>query len=760
MLEINRDIIEIKMQGLGGQGVVMAVEIMGSILSKIGYQVQLFSQYGAERRGGQVASYLRLSREKILVHSQIYEADYLVVASSTLISDTSIAPNVKEGGMLFINCAKLPEGFSISKKDIRIVTLDADTIAIKNGVCLPSGMPVINTTMVGGFMAFFPDVHFDIIAAVLREEGIPAVEKNIVAAREAFEYIRQWSENRGAASIECMEETETTVKRRIPGFQVRPSPCETSCPAGVSIRRFVTLTQEAAFDEASSVFRVENPFPGITGRACFHPCETACNRSRFDESISISALERVAYDHAKEVIPKNRLKSNLGTEKVAIIGSGPAGMSCAYFLRMLGHEVSIFEALPVPGGIPRIGIPAYRLPRKVVDQYMEELAQMGIRLRTGIEVDKEAFETIMADHDACFVATGAHSPIRLNIPGEQGKDVISGPEFLKNVALGIDMQLGRKIVVIGGGNTAVDAARSAKRMGVPEVTILYRRSAKEMPAYPEEVKHAVEEGIEIVHLVMPVHIHRRKGNMERLECLKMVLTDEEQDGRRKVLPIEGTNFNIDVENIITAVGENVHVPFLPDGVKKKDSLVVVDCLGRTSMKGIYAGGDVTSFFRSIAHAIGSGKMAAIGIDLYLKRGDEEVGKIIEARGNNKLTMAEYLSGNFNATASPVVSYEELNLDYFEKSPRTTPRELAPETRISNFQEVNKGLSKKKASLEAQRCFHCGECISCGNCYIFCPDISVSIEDKGILPTVNLEFCKGCGICVTECPHGVIQWENR
>ena len=759
MIEANRDIIEIKMQGLGGQGVVTAVEMVGGIVSRTGYHVQLFSQYGAERRGGRVESYLRLSREKILVHSRVYEADYLILTSKTFISDANIFPNVKEGGTVFINCAKLPEDFSISKKDIRIVTLNADALAIKHGVRLPSGMPIINTTIVGGFAALFPDVEFDIIAEVLREKEVPSVERNIAAAKEAFQYIRQQSEKLTVPEV-LGEEIEGIVEMEIPAFKPGLPPCETHCPAGVPIRTFVTLMQKGEIEEASKALRAENPFPGICGRACFHPCETACNRNGFDQAVSINALERAVYDYTKRVPQKGQLKDHLSVKRVAIIGSGPAGISCAYFLRMMGYEVTIFEALEVPGGIPRVGIPAYRLPRRVVDRYMEELTKIDIQMRAGMEVDRELFETIMGTHDACFVATGAHHPLRLNIPGEEGPDVISGLELLKNVALDNHVKVRKRVAVIGGGNTAVDAARTAKRLGAVEVMILYRRSVKEMPAYPEEIKHAREEGIQIMYLVIPVRIHRDGGDIKGLECVRMALMDEGDDGRRKVQPIEGTNFIIDVEGVITAVGENVHVPFLSETVARKNSLIEVDFFGRTSMVGLYAGGDATSFSRTIAHAIGSGKRAAIGIDVFLRGRNGVMMRIFEERGGNGVTMSEYLSGRYSVEKTRTVSLDDLNLDYFEKSPRIIPNEFPPEARISNFQEINRGLSEGKALIEAQRCFRCGECVSCGNCYIFCPDIAVSIEEKGMLPTVNLGFCKGCGICVTECPHGVIQWENR
>ncbi len=749
--------VEIKFHGTGGHGIVVATKILADAAAKGGHHAQAFASYGAARRGGKVEGYVRVSDERVLLHSKVYEPDYAIIMDEGL-AETTLPSVVKENSIILINSPRSPDAFS-PPGNRRLATVDADRIAADNGLQLPSGIRIINTTMLGAIAALLPAVSPDHLAEAIEESGISQPQKNIKAAQEAYRRVRAQL----AAAItpkEIKEEApQATVERR-PLCRAGTSPCEANCPAGEGIERTLSLIQSNRFEEALANIMMENPFPGVCGRVCFHPCQSNCNRGQYDEAIAINALERAAFDHAGKLSRRPLMKERTG-KKVAIIGSGPAGMAGAYFLALSGHEVTVFEASPVPGGIPRIGIPEYRLPRRVVDKEMEQIVALGIDVRTNTTVGKDvSFTSIVEEYDACFIAIGAHRSMSLSIPGEDGEGVILGLEVLKEAALGVEPVLGARVAVIGGGNVAIDAARTAKRSGAQEVTIVYRRSVKEMPAYRKEVEAAESEGIKILYLTMPVQIHRRGKRIEKLECIKTRLGKKDKDGRRKPERIEGTNFMLDVDTVIAAVGETVEAPFLPDTLETIDSLIRVDYLGRTSVPGIYAGGDAATLSRTVTEAIASGKRAAVGIDIFLGSKDEEpIVKAISKGDKGAISMERYLAGDYSTKDRSVVSFSDLNLNYFEKLPRVELPEVPVSERVSNFGEVDLGLSRTEAIRETERCFHCGHCNLCENCYIFCPDLAVTLDDKGLAFTINYDLCKRCGICIEECPRHAICWEE-
>jgi NADPH-dependent glutamate synthase beta subunit-like oxidoreductase len=622
-------------------------------------------------------------------------------------------------------------------------------------------MPIINTVILGAIVAMVPMVKFDYLAEAIRDGKIPLAEKNIEAAEEAYHRVK--SQLAGGVVPEAKEAPEISITR-YPEFRTKMPPCEagtTHCIAGEAIRTIISLIQRNQFEEALESIKLENPFPGTCGRVCFHPCETHCNRSEYDEGIAINALERAVFDYANRKVVKKPIKKEKTGKKVAIIGSGPAGMTCAYFLAILGHDVTVFEASPVLGGIPRIGIPAYRLPREVVNKEIEEIIDLGVKVKSNTEVGKDvSFSRITDEYDACFLGVGAHESVKLNIPGELGGGVVSGVEFLKSVALAEKIDLGAKVGVIGGGNTAVDSARTAKRLGARDVAIIYRRTLKEMPAYSQEVAAAEKEGIKLTQLTVPIKIHRNGRKLVGIECLKTNLVKKDEDGRPRPEPINGTNFMEDVDTLIVAVSEMPKISFLPPTIEMVGSLIKVDSLGRTSMPGVYAGGDVTSISRSIVEAIASGKRAAVGIDIWLTGTDEKIFEFLQKGERGAINMLKYLDKKYVVEDGTLVSFKDLNIAYFNKSFRAQVTELPIEARSSNFNEVVSGLSKQKAVEEAERCFQCGQCNLCENCYIFCPDVAIMFDTIGSSLVMTHEFCKECGICIQECPHGAIGWEVR
>ena len=754
--------IEMRIHGTGGQGLVIAAKILADAAAKSGCKSQCFSAYGAERRGGSVESYVRISDKNIVLHSKLYDPDYVVIMDENVVKNPETMSGVKDKGLMLINSSKLPQQFS-ALGNYKVVTIDGNGIARKHGLMMATGMPIINTVILGAIVAIIPTVKFECLSEAIREGRIPSADKNIEAAKEAYDRVREQLTSTGGVVSADTEAPDVSLSR-VPVFRAKVSPCEagaTHCIAGEDIRTVISLVQRNQFDEAFENIKHENPFPGVCGRVCFHPCEIHCNRNEYDEGVAIHALERAVFDHAdRKAVGKPVQRERTG-KKVAVIGSGPAGMTCAYFLTLLGHEVTIFEALPVLGGIPRIGIPAYRLPKEVVQRETEEIVDLGIKVRANSEVGRDiSFSSLVDGHNACFIGVGAHASVKLNIPGEMGGGVISGLKFLESVGLGKEVDLGSKVGVVGGGNSAIDAARTAKRMGAQEVTIIYRRTRKEMPAYFQEVMAAEKEGIKFIPLAMPVKIHHRGKKLAGIECLETKLVEKNGEERPSPEPVDGTNFMVDIDTLIVAVSEAPEIAFLPPAIETTGSLIKVDGLGRTSMPGVYAGGDATTMFRSVVEAIGSGKRAAVGMDMWLTGADEKTFEFLQKGDRGAITMLKYLNRDFVPQEITLVSFKELNVSYFSKASRTRMSELSIESRSSNFNEVITGLSKEKAIEEAERCFQCGECTMCENCYIFCPEVAVTFDRNGSSLMMTPEVCKECGICIEECPRGAIEWEVR
>jgi len=544
-----------------------------------------------------------------------------------------------------------------------------------------------------------------------------------------------------------------------PFYEDKTPPCRAACPAGNDIVAFIQKITQGDFEGAWNLIKEENPFPGICGRVCFHPCESKCNRGHFDEPIAIHALERFVSDFASNLSKRREKVSELKKEKIAIIGSGPAGMSCAYHLTKLHYNVTVFESSSSAGGMLRAGIPSYRLPKDVLDREISNIEALGVAIRTGIPFGENLKLDGLKDYQAIFIATGAHRSRGLHIPGQKQKGVLSGLDLLRKINLGKKLNLGDKIAIIGGGNTAIDVARSVLRMG-KKTTLLYRRSKEEMPAFEDEIREAMEEGVKIKYLVNPIRI-QQKDDRKRLECLRMELEEKDESGRRRPVPIPNSNFFVETDNVIIAAGEEIEVAFLPKGMEKREGIVLTQQDGSTGIKGIFAGGDLTSTQRTVAHAIGSGKKAALAIDCYLKGNDSEeaIRQVLIGEGPS-LSIFRYLHPGEKPMNPHVVTFEELNMDYFEPSARRRESKGPAKKRIKGFGEVTSSFPESIALEEGERCFSCGTCNECENCYIFCPDASVIKIEKILSHQVDYDFCKGCGICFSECPRGAISLKEE
>ena len=552
-----------------------------------------------------------------------------------------------------------------------------------------------------------------------------------------------------------------------PIYEDKVPACQNACPAGNDIEGWIKLLQKGEYEKAYWHLKREEPFPAILGRVCFKFCEDACNRIPLDQCVSIKELERFVGDQVALTTPHPELTEFNG-KHLAVVGSGPAGMSAAYFARLLGFNVTIFEKLPVMGGILRIGIPSYRLPREIVAAEFEGLSGMGIELRSGTEIGKDiSLNELRRQFDYIFLGTGVHASMKLGIPQEdQSPRIMSGLAMLNKLALGDTAALGKRVVVIGGGNTAIDSARTAVRLG-SKVTVIYRRSENEMPAHPEEVQEARDEGVQFRFMAAPETIVLdADGSIQKLVCCQMRLGAADESGRRRPIKTAGALFEVNADSIISAIGEKPIFDYLKDVLKtEKDSVVVNDSLLAQSNDGeqaqIFAGGDIIDIAHTVVHAVASGKKAAIAMDCHRKGSAfrEVVEKIVIGHGP-ALSFSNYKDWKpvnpIRQNPRAVLSSENIVYDYFKKMPRVQPDVEAADNRKHTCRPYRITLKAEAVEQEVIRCLHCGRCTECDNCLIFCPDMSVLIKGENSFGYFfDYDYCKGCGICFTECPRQAI-----
>ena len=531
------------------------------------------------------------------------------------------------------------------------------------------------------------------------------------------------------------------------------APCQEACPAGINIPQFLYFANEGMYGEALLTILKESPFPAICGRVCFHPCEANCNRARFDESVSIQAMERYVSDATSneriELFPLSKGNS----KKVAVAGAGPAGLSCAYFLSLLGHRVTIFEAKKELGGVMRWGIPGYRLPKLMLKREIQRILSLPIEIKAGIRIGRDVLFDELNGFDAIFLSPGAGINTSLSIPGEKLGQVWKGGEFLERINSREKIKLRKETMVIGGGNTAMDVARSASRLG-SRVTVAYRRTRDEMPAIRDEIEEAEGEGVHLKFLIQPVKVslHKDKRLAVKFQCMKLNRPDK--SGRPRAVPLKGKFIMLETDHLVMAVGEKVDLSWIPD------ELIRNGLIEKNPSPKIFAGGDAVDQPRTIVTAISAGKRAAISIDSFLRGEDgESMLSKVKVGSKGSLSMEAYLRGRENGNwpeAKKVVGYEKINTLFFEPSKRAPVRKRNRARVVKDFSEVNLGYSAKEAKSSASRCFSCGTCNYCYNCYYFCPEGVISIDPAEGRKTIDFDHCKGCGTCAKTCPRSVVE----
>ncbi len=525
-----------------------------------------------------------------------------------------------------------------------------------------------------------------------------------------------------------------------PRYTAKTAPCANTCPCGTDIRGWVNVIAQAeaygrtldqAYEIAFQMITERNPLPAVCGRVCPHPCEDACNRIAKEGPVAINAMERFVGDFAlSKGLQFPQLSEKPYEEKIAVVGSGPAGLSCAYQLARRGYPVTIFEAFNKPGGMLRYGIPPYRLPRAVLDAEIQRILDLGIELHCNRIVGKDiSFDDLRREFKAIFVGVGAHKGFKLGVPGEEASNVFTGTGFLNQISRGDKIEVGDQVIVVGGGDTAVDAARVSKRMGA-KVTILYRRSRAEMPAIRQEIEGALEEGVTIEFLAAPVEILIRDGQAVGMKCIRMDLGEPDASGRRRPVPKPGSEFEVAASAIIAAIRQEPGLEGL-EAIPERKGLLVADQLGATALEGVYAGGDDVAL-GLVTIAISQGRFAAEAIDARFR------GKALE-----------------KPALPPVIKTDRMKLGYYKEMPRHERRRVPADHRQAET-EIELGLTGNEAAEEAKRCMSCGMCMDCETCWMYCTNNCFVKLPKGEHYKVKLEVCNGCRKCAEECPCGYIE----
>jgi len=742
--------IEIRIHGRGGQGGVTLSKLIATSRFLQGLSVQAFGLYAAERSGAPIQAFCRYSEEPITNRNLIYEPDHVIVLDPTLVGPPIVA-GLKAGGWILINSPQPPEEFSDQFPRNRIATIDATTVARDNKLGTRS-LPIVNTALAGaaGKILAFP---FQEVGVALEHLGFTG--SNLTAASRAFEEVQLLESPRevgpaeekpapavglhGHSFLEGAGKTLPVIKTgqwatEQPQRRQMIPPCNHVCPAGNNVQGFLNALAREKPDEALEILLRTTPFPSICGRSCPAPCEETCNRIELDGAVNVREMERYAGDHGQVTLAPLAARD----ERIAIVGSGPAGLTAAYHLARFGYRVKVFESGTDVGGLLRAGIPEFRLPEEVVAREIDRILSLGVAVETDHQIHRQALLELARDHDAVLVATGLQEQrdLRLGMNGTEA--VVQGIVFLDHVHRGDVRVDGEDVVIIGGGNTAMDAARSALRLGAESVRVVYRRTRQEMPAIREEIDEALEEGIAIDFLTQPVALHEEPSNGIRrhyqLTCQRMELGEPDESGRRAPVEIKDSDFELACHRIILALGQSPDVSIFPEGTEVREGTQLLGLLETP----LFAIGDLATRDGTVAGAIGSGRRTAVHIHNVLSGEHVRITEHAEAMRDVDVWYDE------------VIRADAMQLHLFERQPTSEGESLGMTERRSTFDEVHMGIED---TAEAARCLSCGVCNECDLCLTYCPE--------GVLKRVGhrLEFdysyCKGCGICVAECPRNVI-----
>ncbi len=726
--------LEIRVHGRGGQGGVTCAKLCALMYANLGLFVQTFGDYGMERSGAPVRAYTRVDRAPIRNRNKVYAPGHLLVLDPSLL-DQGTLDGLAPGGLILINTSEDLSAFDGLYGQFRLATVNATEIARKHGIGT-AAVVIVNTAMAGAYARLV-----DLPAAAVESTYCAlGLQNDLPAAREAYQSVATREtdtpyqahadgpavRSRTVADVVALTEHTADIpatlktgawRSQLPHYRTMQAPCNAACPAGNDVVGFVQALNNDGPEAAARVLFATQPLPSVCGRVCPAPCMASCNRSGLDGAVNIRGLERLLGDLVSSHI------ADVGTgpnpRMTAIVGGGPAGLAAAFVFAQAGHNVTIYEGLSKLGGVLRSAIPVYRLPEDALDRDIGRILSLGVRVRCGEALDAPRILELASEYDAVVIATGQRGLVALDCPFTKLPGVEQGLMFLNRVKARGPEELQGTVIVIGGGNTALDCARTAVRCGAERVCVAYRRGREEMPAIDDEVREAIEEGVDLLLHRQPVFFAGTE-RVTGIDLAEVELGEPDPGGRRRPLTTDRV-IAVACDHVLLAVGQQSDHSILPPEWTFKS--------GRAYQSdrpiNVWLAGDLTTGEGTVAHAVGHGRRTAA--------------MILAA-----------MEGLTNAEAAPpmsVVTPQEIRFSRFLLMEPCRNPHVPAAARTSGFQEVISGLED---GTEAQRCFSCGQCTRCDTCLMYCPEGIVSPGIDGY--TINEQYCKGCGICVRECPR--------
>ncbi|MCB9647220.1 MAG: 2-oxoacid:acceptor oxidoreductase family protein [Deltaproteobacteria bacterium] len=728
--------IEIRIHGRGGQGGVTLAKVIATTRFLQGDSVQAFGLYAAERAGAPIQAFCRFSAEPITRRTPITEPDHIILLDPTLAS-LGVTQGLKAGGWVLVNSPDTPEALAKQFPGYRVAAVDATEIARTHELGTRA-LPIVNTALAGAVGRML-DMPLEWVEAGLTHLGF--IGPNLGAARDAYAATRLGAQPVAAPALDAPApkldripglvtgNTGATPKVRTGNWATqRPvrhgqtPPCNDVCPAGNDVQGFLHALADKDVNRALEILLETSPLPGVCGRVCQGPCMEACNRISYDEGVNVRGLERFASDHGHiELRPPPARE-----EQVAVVGSGPGGLSAAYHLARLGYAVTLHEAEGQLGGLLRTGIPEYRLPDAALDRDLTRILMLGVKVQVNDRVDRARLTELTKSSDAVLVATGLQHLRPMDLGEVPPWSVVQGIDFLAQAHEGQAVVEGLRVAVVGGGNTAFDAARTAVRLGAASVDVVYRRTRAEMPAIPEEIEEALEEGVKLSCLELPVAFVPG-----RLTCRSMKLGANDASGRPRPVEVLGSEHDIMCDLVILALGQSPELSLFPEGARVSVSAERQPVAAPMSAP-IYAVGDVATQAGTVSAAIGSGRRAAYALH--------------ERFTGERLAAAVH-------DPDGVIHPDRMHMHLFEHAARHGDRVQPIEARTYT-EEVHMGLEDAS---EAARCLSCGVCNQCGRCVTYCPEGVLVLKEGQV--AFDYDYCKGCGVCAAECPRGGIVMER-